>query len=403
MTIYSLPAGDPDPWAEQPPEWPPPDHDQGHAAADAPSWAPVDLSGILAGTWHPPQPAMLTRSDGVSLLYPGLTHSFHGESESGKSLVAQYLTAQLIGQGLPVAYLDYESDPGSVVDRLLMFGATRDQVSANFTYVQPEASPHANSAEAHAWLDLTRRTLALVVLDGVTASLVASRMESKDNDQVTRWSREIPEHLAHRTGAAVVMIDHVPKDSQTRGRFAIGAQAKLGRITGAAFMLEPKRTLGQGLDGVVSIRIAKDRPGQVRRHGGPMRWTDRTQEVARFVLDSTGATPRTSVEPPDRHPDEGRPFRPTAIMEKVSRHLETSTAPCTKSQIEQNIPGKAQATRAALDLLVAEGYVTQTPGPRSSLRHASAKPYRQASDPQSDAFTGQADLPADQGDADTTT
>lgn len=388
MTDY---APDADPWADQPTDWPAPE--AAEQPADAPSWAPVDLTSILAGTWHPPQPAMLTRTDGVSLLYPGLTHSFHGESESGKSLVAQYLSAQLIGQGLPVVYLDYESDPGSVVDRLLMFGATRDEVAAHFTYVQPEASPHASSAEAHAWLDLTRRSLALVVLDGVTASLVASRMESKDNDQVTRWSREIPEQLAHRTGAAVVMIDHVPKDSQTRGRFAIGAQAKLGRITGAAFMLEPKRTLGQGLDGVVSIRIAKDRPGQVRRHGGPVNWSDRTQEVARFVLDSTVSPPRASVQPPDRHPDDGRPFRPTAVMDKVSRFLETASEPSTKRQIEQNIPGKAQVTRAALELLVTEGYVTQTPGPRSSLRHASAKPYRQASDPQSDAFTGQPDLP----------
>lgn len=385
------PATEPDPWND-PDLWPG-NEPNAQPAADLPTWAPVDLSNILDGTWKPPQPAMLTRTDGVSLIYPGLTHSIHGESESGKSLLGQWLTAQLLGQNLPVAYLDYESDPGSVVDRLIMFGATKAQIAAGLVYVQPETGPTASAAEAHAWQNLTRRSFALVVLDGVTAAIVASRLESRDNDQVTQWSRQVPEYLAHHTGAAVAMIDHVPKDTQTRGRFAIGAQAKLGRITGAAFSLEPKRALGQGLRGVVAVRLVKDRPGQLRRHTGPVRWEDRSAEVARFVLDSTTDEDRAYLEPPTR-PDEDRPFRPTAIMEKLSRYLETCDSPKSKSQLEQNIPGKATATRTALDLLVAGGYVTQTPGPRGSLHHAAAKPYRQFDDPESDVFTGQPGLPA---------
>ncbi|NEK47264.1 hypothetical protein GR250_39010, partial [Rhizobium leguminosarum] len=63
----------------------------GQGAEGAPStWEPVDLSAILSGDYVAPRPTLLTRDDGVSLLYPGLTHSVHGESESGKSMVLQY-------------------------------------------------------------------------------------------------------------------------------------------------------------------------------------------------------------------------------------------------------------------------------------------------------------------------
>lgn len=375
-------ATEADPWAEPEPYWP---EEAAHAPA---SWAPVDLTGILDGTWQPPTPNLLTRTDGVSLLYPGLTHSFHGESESGKSLVAQWLTAQLISQNLPVAYIDYESDPGSVVNRITMFKlATHDQIAQHLVYIQPETDPKANGAEARAFRELARQPFALIVLDGVTGALVASGMDSNGNDDVTRWAKKIPRYLADHTGAAVVMIDHVVKSREGRGRHASGAHAKLDTITGAAFTLEPKRAIGQGLRGIVSMKVGKDRPGQLRRHGGPVNWSERSQEVARFVLDSTGETPTATLQPPERGASDE--FRPTQLMEDLSKELEGWDEPRSKRQIEQHVPRKSSALRLALERLITEGYVKATPGPRNALLHASIKPYRQADDPRSDQFTGQ--------------
>lgn len=61
----------------------PPAHEAEASEAPGPSWAPVDLAAYLDGTYTPETPTMMPRSDGVCLLYPGRTHSFHGESESG--------------------------------------------------------------------------------------------------------------------------------------------------------------------------------------------------------------------------------------------------------------------------------------------------------------------------------
>jgi len=87
----------------------------GAAALWAPSWAPQDLSSVLNGTYERAVPTLLERSDGQSLLYPGLTHSLHGESESGKSLLMPIECARLVEADQDVLYLDFESDPAAVV------------------------------------------------------------------------------------------------------------------------------------------------------------------------------------------------------------------------------------------------------------------------------------------------
>jgi len=199
---------------------------------DLPSWLPVDLSTYLDGTHKPSVPTLLARTDGVCLLYPGLIHSLHGESESGKSLVAQYLAAQQIMAGSGVLFIDFESDAATVTERLLMLGATPQAIREHFHYIRPEVDPRA-AAELPAWHAMLARSYVLAVIDGVTDSLGVFGYSTKDNDEVAAWMRVLPKNIANKTGAAVAVIDHVTKDADSRGRFAIGAQAKMSGLTGA--------------------------------------------------------------------------------------------------------------------------------------------------------------------------
>ncbi len=351
------------------------------------SWLPIDLGPVLDGTYTPPHPLLFPRSDGICLLYPGLTHSFHGESESGKSMLLQLETARLLRAGQRVLFIDYESDAASVVERLRLFGASDDALrSEHFDYVKPERD-NRSSIGAAAWLVLCRRAYSLIVIDGVTEALGSWGRTTKDNDEVADWMRSVPKMLARQTGAAVVMVDHVTKDKDTRGRFALGAQAKMAGLTGAAYTVEIDQPLGRGLRGVIVLRVGKDRPGYVRARCGHMRHSDRTQEAARIVIDSTGdGAPHVSVEPPRTGDDAGgATFRPTAIMEKISRLLEGASDPMSQSEIERTIGGKAAHARTALQLLEREGYVKVGPGPRGSRMHAALKSYRQEQDGQSAA------------------
>ena len=78
-------------------------------------------------------------------------------------------------------------------------------------------------------------------------------------------------------------------------------------------------------------------------------------------------------------------------MERVSLHLETKLVALTRRQIERDVQGKASALRAAVDALCAEGYANEEDGPRGAKLVRTALPYRQAADPASDRYLGDAD------------
>lgn len=369
-------------------------NDEQHQAVDetpASSWAPLDLSSILDGTHVPEEPTMMPRADGVRLLYPGRVHTFQGESESGKSMVAQAETARVLAAGGRVAYIDFESDASVVVGRILMMGATRDQVAAGLLYLRPGVRPGATADDRTAYERLLAEHLDLAVIDGVTEAASVFGVASKDNDEITAWNRAFARPLAERTGAAVIQVDHVTKDSESRGRFAIGAQAKMAALDGAAYVVEVKEPLGRGLRGVVVLRVAKDRPGAIRPHCGTFRKGDRTQEAAQVVVDSTtDGVIAVTVEPPTAGGTDdtkaGDTFRPTSVMERISQFLEAQQADQSENQVMKGVNGRDSVKKAALASLASEGFVHRYTGARNAAMHHLNAKYRQADDPKSDKY-----------------
>lgn len=366
--------------------------EQHQVADDAPvsSWAPMDLSEVLDGSYVPEEPRLMPRTDGVHLLYPGRVHTFQGESESGKSMVAQAEAARVIAAGGTVIYLDFESDASVVVGRILMMGAPRDAIAERFLYLRPGVRPQATADDRAAYAQLLTNRYDLGVIDGVTEAAAVFGVASKDNDEITAWNRSFARPLAHRTGAAVIQVDHVVKDSESRGRFAIGAQAKMSGLDGASYTVEVKEPLGRGLRGVVVLRAAKDRPGAIRPHCGPFRASDRTQEAARVVVDSTVEGVITvTVEPPAAGVvDAGRTdaFRPTALMERVSQFLEQGRSAQSENKILVGVTGKDSAIQKAVAVLIGEGFIRQHEGPRKAKLHEVVRPYRQIEDQLSDKY-----------------
>ena len=257
-------------------------------AEEASTWTPIDLTDVTSGTFQALAPSVMRRTDDVALLYRGMVHACVGESESGKSILFHAETAKALMQGFRVLFIDFESDRITVVNRLMQLGATPKQIVKNLHYINPDTNPlHMDTEDNDAWLKLLSRTYYLVVIDGVTEAFSVFGVGTNDNDDVTRWGRAVPRRIAKETGAAVVVIDHVGKDREARGRFAIGAQSKMSYLTGASYSVEILEPLGVGMIGKLSIRIGKDRPGQVRPKSGPWRKGDRTQPTAVAVIDST--------------------------------------------------------------------------------------------------------------------
>jgi biotin operon repressor len=297
--------------------------------ADTSTWAPVDLTPHWDGTHTRPEAGILHREDGPGLLYPGRVHSFYGESESGKSWLAQITAAMILRSDTgTVTYIDFEADAGDIVERLRLLGISRDALH-RLRYLRPETPRH--HADPY-WQALLNNPCDLIIIDGVTEALTMWGGETKDNDKITTWTRTFPRALARATGAAVVTIDHVPKDKETRGRFAIGGQAKLAAIDGAAYLIEPLEPLAPGRVGRLTVRVTKDRPGSVRAVAGMWRKADRTQEAAVAVLDATGEVLTFKIERPQSE-EEMEQAKATSMRGQVIKALMEAHKPLSGNEV----------------------------------------------------------------------
>lgn len=351
----------------------------GQGVEGAPStWKPVDLTAILSGDYVAPRPTLLTRDDGVSLLYAGLTHSVHGESESGKSMLIQYEAVCRLQAGEGVLYVDFESDAASVVQRLQELGATPDQIREGFVYVRPESDPAAWQGDQAAFeATLTGRAYALAVIDGVSEAMSVVVGSGHDyNEAAVEYNRKLPRRVAEATGAAVVQIDHVTKSREGRGRFAVGGQHKMASLTGAAYAVDVVSPLGRGLTGELTLSVAKDRPGYVRGHSGP-KGADRMQVAARVLVESSAEGIRMKVlAPGTSEPGQGDSAL-VARMEVVAAEL-AELAPEHKGlgvrAVKAAVGGNEELTARALKALVAQGYVDRKHVGQSQL-HRLIRPF----------------------------
>lgn len=333
------------------------------------SWEPVDLEAVMNEDPRSSAPTMLRRSDGEALLYPGKSHAFNGAPESLKSLLAQYAAKERIDQGEHVVYLDFEDDPAGVVERMLALGTARADLVDRFHYVRPD-SPFGAGARAQLLRLIRARQPALVVIDGVAEAMAQNGWNESDNADVAAFLTALV-RLLEREGCCVVVIDHLVKDKEGQGRYARGAGHKLAGLSGAAYKLEVTSPFGRGKSGAVRLSVMKDRPGWVRRAAAGSRAGD-------IAVSSTedGAAITLVVKAPEAATS--GPFRPTILMEHVSRVLEVATGPLTQARVLEATRGNRDYRITALRCLVDEGFVERTKEGQSHL-HRSVTPFRQPS------------------------
>lgn len=320
-------------------------------------WRPVDLTSVLDGSWKPAVPSVGRRSDGVGLFYPGKVHTVSAESEAGKTWLTLSACLDEMVAGRNVLYVDFEDDEGGIVNRLLAMQLQPDLIRARFHYLRPTVALGTGSH-----LDDLRGVLAairpsLAVLDGVTEAMTLHGMDPLSNKDIATFGRVLPRPLAD-AGPAVVCLDHVVKSTESRGRYALGGVHKLNGLDGAAFVLESRKPLGIGLTGITTVRIAKDRPGQLRKHGlagkeGMFWFAD--------LKVSTEHEGMTEVEVAAPEQASETEFRPTALMARISTALHEH-GPMPQRQILATVKGRRQYAIDALALLQRDGYVsTDTP------------------------------------------
>jgi hypothetical protein len=308
------------------------------------------------------------RDDGKGLFYAGKCHTVISETEAGKTMLLLSAALDEMHAGNHVLYIDFEDNEGAVVGRLRTLGAGRDLIAQLFHYVRPDtALDSVGAADLRAIATTYRPTLA--VIDGVTEAMTMHGWDMINNKEAALFGRRLARPLAS-FGAAVVSLDHVTKDREGRSRYAIGAVHKLNALDGAAYILENRQPFGVGITGRSTIKIAKDRPGQLRRHAlpssGGMHW------YGDLVLASQGPDfAEVSVMPPHARDDN---FKPTELMARIAEELGKAKQPMAQRNLLKLVHGRNESKQKAFSRLIAEGYV----GDKSP--HKLLKPY----DPEAD-------------------
>lgn len=323
------------------------------------------VEGLMAGTLERPKPTLgrIGASD-LGLFYRGRVNGLYGEPNKGKTMVALAVAVEVLNDGGAVAWIDLEEPADGIVGRLLDMGATPKAIIDRFAFFAPEERISVGEPWLAAELDALAPTLA--VIDSTGEALALEGAGPNHDDEVANWFRTWPRWIATRTGAGVVVIDHVVKDETTRGLWPGGSQRKKAAINGSAFMVAAIKELGRGVEGRLKITTSKDRHGN-HRPGS---------KAAEFVLDARTTPARWRIEPVDT-PGEGMPFRPTVLMERVSRWLEEHQAPASKRAIADGVKGNHDARAKAIDRLVEEGYVRRWIEGQVHL-HEHVRPYREA-------------------------
>lgn len=193
-----------------------------------------------------------------------------------------------------------------------------------------------------------------------------------DDDHVARWYRRLPRRLAN-LGPTVLCLDHLTKNGDGRGLYAIGSQRKRAAVSGAAYLFETIDEFGKGRVGVTRLVVAKD------RHGTYVKG----ETAARFVLEpepsgSAAYRLQARLDTPAEVDAASVVFRPTRLMERVSRYVEDHPG-ASGNDLDKARLGKADYVRKATGLLASEGWLrAERVGP--AIRHHPERPFRESGD-----------------------
>lgn len=314
-------------------------------------------------------PAYLKRTDGVALLYPGKDSYLYAETESGKSWLALLAVVQCVTDGVPVIVVDFEEgDELEYGTRLLDLGLPESQLTdpARFRYVMPDG-PCTDEIMTEA-ADMGAR---VVINEGMSVAYDVYGLQVKENDSATAFRRQLVKpHLV--AGRAVLTTDHVVKDRESRGRYAIGGVMKLNAASGGAYLLANVEGFAPGKRGASVLYVTKDRPGGVKRHGvgAGDRFDPQVRRIGTLVVDDSRAWVTyldVSVLPPAADDAAAAEPAPLAdrLLEAIDR-LRAAGRPPSLRAIRGEGLGRFTDVADEVERLLTRHLLVESSGPRSA-------------------------------------
>jgi hypothetical protein len=308
------------------------------------TWTPIDLTPYFTGTHEPLQPTILQRTDATHLLYPGRLNMIFGESASGKTWIALTAATQQLNTGHHIAYIDLEDHPQTITERLTALG-TKPHQANQIHYIRPETR---NPDEAHHHITQLIHTHnpTLLILDSYGEALALFGIDQNDDNGVAHFTQNILRPWT-RQGPAILILDHIPKNTDAPRNYSIGSQRKRASIDGAAYRATQTMPFSKHQPGQITLTTAKDRGGNLAT-GLP---------AATLTITPTNGQLQIDIHPPETRLPNGQIERPTTLMNRVLELCTNATNPPTKTELRDLISGKNEHKDQAIAALKNDGKI----------------------------------------------
>jgi hypothetical protein len=306
---------------------------------------------------------------GFPFLHAGAGAVIVGPTGRGRSSLVQAMLYDAGQAGQSCAYLGSEVTSDEFNARAAALAERRGDLVdddmrrrlADVRYLDLSATIAHAWSDPDAWLNLVAARYALVAIDPLSAAAAALDLDfDKANAEYIRFYDRLIQPLT-AAGVAVVLVDNVGHAEDARAR-AKGASAKQDRAD-LTFSCSPSTTP----PGLI-VKAAKVRSIRAsHQRGDEWLFLRDTQRIVRRERTAAASDQPASA------------FRPTNLMEKVSRAVEQHPG-LSKRAIRTTIGGNAAAVDLALELLIAEEFIEVHKDSRGHSHHH-LKPYRQLGDP----------------------
>jgi hypothetical protein len=223
----------------------------------------VNLVAILRDGATAPEPDIMPLTEDSYLFYSGEFNLIFGDTESGKTWLCLAAVADVLGSGGRAAVIDLDHNGAvSLARRLLDFGIDESVVvdQQRFRLAEPNDSIELKELVT----DLTVFEPDIVVIDSLGEVLPLFRYNSNNADDFTSAHASVIKPLT-RCGAAVLVVDHLAKNADSRQFGPTGTTAKSRAVGGTSIRVTAEEPFKPGEGGSAKIELYKDRHGGVRR------------------------------------------------------------------------------------------------------------------------------------------
>jgi hypothetical protein len=336
--------------------------DEGYRPKYRPGWAEQDLLDHAAVPLEPPSIC--------GMLYPRQRHILSSEPGHGKTWLGLYAAAEVMKDGKPVVWINTDDAPEAEIrERLNLLGVDDGRIAGLFHYFRPDRKARipddcTQLPEIAALAREHRPTLAVV--DSFNPTLGLQGLNYLDETEVEQGWQTFARPFTD-VGAAFLALDHLTKATDGRGRYSVGSQRKLAGCS-VHIGMKPITSFSRGLVGRVGLIVHKVRSGFLGGQG---------HTFGDFVLNAETGMFTAGIED-SKSENAAGDFRPTVLMERVSRVLEDAYPHgMSANALQENVRGgRAKTIREAAAYLAEDRYAERKPK-GAGFQYVSVKPYRE--------------------------